>query len=541
MSKSASRKPAAAPKAAALAPKSKAAAPAANKRKRAPEPESEDDEEDAAMLDAMVGGGSDDDDDEEDADDIEIDPQEIAAMAHLYGKQSRRPSAADEDDDEDAGQDGESSEDDGEEATDEGTGQIARPAKKKVKLTFLNNKVAMLDKLQEMKLPATFPWIESLQLTTKKSFLQATGEAKDAVHDDLKREAALSVGDMRAPRARHRRASLVQLPAVADALSPIVFLFSACSYELSLNSASEGLQQLTDLSIPFRIPPDFFAERLKADKHMARIKDKLIEEKQKMVSVSERKLHKESQRFGKKVQSAKLQEKSAEKKANLAAAGRMRKSDDQELGVERSILPGVAAHLAANKADESARREKKSAKRDAKDKKYGNGGKKRNVRKNDKESVAAGKDYAAGNMRKNFAGFKDSKPGSVAQRQASRGWPAARRPPLAHSSLYMPLPLPLQFVPGASFFFEQVDHLESQWFDLHSEWSRRSRRPRRRRGRAWRRTRWTRRKQAEPTGKVVARVIEEVSRPQCVRRKPFVYRFHTQQSSKLEHFDQCMF
>lgn len=187
------------------------------------------------------------------------------------------------------------------------------------------------------------------------------------------------------------------------------------SYELSLNAASEGLQQLTDLNIPFRIPADFFAERVKPDKHMARVKDKLIEEQRKMVAVAERKQDKETRRFAKQVQSAKIQEKSAEKKANLAAAGKMRKAPegaDRELGVERSILPGVSAHLAANRADEAARREKKSAKREAKDKKYGHGGKKRNVRKNDKESATSGKDYTVGKMRQNFQGFKDSKPGS---------------------------------------------------------------------------------------------------------------------------------
>ena len=176
---------------------------------------------------------------------------------------------------------------------------------------------------------------------------------------------------------------------------------------------------MTDLSIPFRIPPDFFAERVKPDKHMARIKDKLIEEQRKMLAVSERKQDKETRRFAKQVQSTKLQEKSKEKKANLAAAGRMRKVEDGELGIERSILPGVQQHLAANRAEEDARRAKKSAKREAKDKKYGHGGKKRNVRKNDKESNSAGKDYSLNKMRNNFQGFKDTKPGSSQDRRSN--------------------------------------------------------------------------------------------------------------------------
>lgn len=189
---------------------------------------------------------------------------------------------------------------------------------------------------------------------------------------------------------------------------------------MSLASASEGLARLTDLRIPFRIPPDFFAERVKPDKHMARIKDKLLEERRKMDSVADRKKTKEEKRFAKSVQSAKLQEKSADKKAALEAASKLRKQskeDGRELAVERSILPGIAAHMAANRADEAARREKKSAKREAKDKKYGHGGKKRNVRKNDSGSSQQGK-FDLGKNRGNFAGFKDNKPGSFSDRRA---------------------------------------------------------------------------------------------------------------------------
>ena len=82
---------------------------------------------------------------------------------------------------------------------------------------------------------------------------------------------------------------------------------------MSLGSSTAGLARLTDLQIPFRIPPDFFAERVKPDQHMARIKDKLLEERRKMDSVDERKKTKEEKRFAKSVQSAKLQEKSTDK------------------------------------------------------------------------------------------------------------------------------------------------------------------------------------------------------------------------------------
>ena len=174
-----------------------------NQKRKRQEVESEDDDDDdddemGMELDAMVDDDDEDEDDfDEDDDELDIDPQEVAAMAHLYGKKKKAAQQADEDEDEDDeddedGEDGEySSEDDGEEAGDEGTGTIARPAKKR-KVTFLNNTVALLDKLNDIRLPSSYPWVETLQLTTKKSFAEATGESPEAVHDDLKREAALS-------------------------------------------------------------------------------------------------------------------------------------------------------------------------------------------------------------------------------------------------------------------------------------------------------------------------------------------------------------
>lgn len=388
------------------APRSRAsgAASLGGKRKRAPEPDSDSDIDPDFDLDAMLadeGSEGDEEEHEDDDDDIELDPQELAEMERLLAQQrkqkkNKKGSAAqqeeaeeeedeDMDDDDEEGEDGEdSSEDDGAEEGDE-DGRIARPAKKKQKVVYLNNTAAMLDKLEDIKLPESFHWIETLQLSTKQSFEEATGGADaEAVHDDLKREAAF--------------------------------------YELSLAAASEGLQRLTSMNIPFRIPPDFFAERVKPDSHMARIKDKLIQEKQKMQAVAGRKAEKEAKRYAKEVQSNAFQQKAAEKRANLAAAGQMRKETgsgkEQELPLEKALLPGVAEHLRANKEEEAKRRERKSAKREAKDKKFGHGGKKRGSKRNTKESAHAGKDYNIGAMKKNFEGFKDSKPGSYQDRRS---------------------------------------------------------------------------------------------------------------------------
>ena len=193
------------------------AAPQKRKRAAEPEPESEEEDDDDdldALLDEAAAEGaqgeSDAEEDDDDDEELDIDPAEIAAMAHLYGRPSASNGGADDDDmdDGDAQLDGESSEDDGEEAADEGTGRIARPAKKPKKTVFLNNKAALEDKLGDIRLPADWPWIETLSVTTGKSFLDATENAADAVHDDLKREAALSVQRQRSKSSRGRRTAI---------------------------------------------------------------------------------------------------------------------------------------------------------------------------------------------------------------------------------------------------------------------------------------------------------------------------------------------
>jgi hypothetical protein len=142
--------------------------------------------------------------------------------------------------------DGESSEDDGAEYADDGTGAIARPAKRaktdeKPKKVFLNNKAALEDKLADIRLRSDYPWVETLELVTAKSFAETTDHAADAVHDDLKREAALSAthnthtNNATSHAIRHHRSIKRPLRAVAHAASAFLFgwSFSFCSFVCS--------------------------------------------------------------------------------------------------------------------------------------------------------------------------------------------------------------------------------------------------------------------------------------------------------------------
>lgn len=313
--------------------------------------------------------GEDDDDDDDDEigllenaeDEVEdFDPRELEAVADLVRKNRS----------------GESEEKVG-------------PAAKKIKTSYVNNKALLEEKLRDIALPVEWPWIETLTITSQKP-LALEG---DDVHDDLKREAAF--------------------------------------YEFSLAAVTAGLARLDDLDIPYRIPSDFFAERVKPDAHMNRIKDKLIEEKKRMEAVQERKKQKEMQKFAKQVQSSKIQEKHKEKRQNMEEAARMRKFGASAGGLDdgpeiaRSLIPGINDVLKENRNKKGHFNKnelpKKSKKREAKDEKFGFGGKKKYVKSNDKESSSKMSGWNLDKNRSLPKGFSKNKPGSRAPSHKSGG------------------------------------------------------------------------------------------------------------------------
>lgn len=67
----------------------------------------------------------------------------------------------------------------------------------------------------------------------------------------------------------------------------------------------------------FTRPNDYFAEMVKADEHMGRIKAKLVEEAAGKKASAEARKQRDLKKFGKQVQVAKLQEREKEKRSTL--------------------------------------------------------------------------------------------------------------------------------------------------------------------------------------------------------------------------------
>lgn len=97
-------------------------------------------------------------------------------------------------------------------------------------------------------------------------------------------------------------------------------------YSQSLEAAKKARALLRAEGLPFSRPKDYFAEMLKDDGHMEKVKAKLIEEATaKKASAEARKLR-DLKKFGKQVQVAKLQERHKEKRETLEKIKALKKS-----------------------------------------------------------------------------------------------------------------------------------------------------------------------------------------------------------------------
>lgn len=183
-------------------------------------------------------------------------------------------------------------------------------------------------------------------------------------------------------------------------------------YDLALAAVLKARTKFKEVDIPFARPDDFYAEMVKTDDHMGKVKDRLIYESKKIEAFEQRKNNKEHKLRAKEAQSNKVAAKSKAKKDHMTAvsdwaknaaanrvSGRLQEDDDEYMS------------KAFNKKRVSA------------DRKYGHGGKKSRFRSNDKATL---NDMSAYNPRGNFKGGMKGKGGSGANRTGKRARDAAR-------------------------------------------------------------------------------------------------------------------
>ncbi|KAI0015514.1 eukaryotic rRNA processing protein EBP2-domain-containing protein [Xylariomycetidae sp. FL0641] len=249
----------------------------------------------------------------------------------------------------------------------------------------INNTAALLTSLNRISIPTdkSVPFSSHQTVVSSKR----TGDEIEDVQDDLKRELAF--------------------------------------YAQNLEAAKQARKLLKAEGVPFARPTDYFAEMIKDDGHMEKVKAKLVEEASaKKASAEARKLR-DLKKFGKQVQVAKLQERQKTKRETLEkikTLKRKRQETGGDVGEREADLFDVGVDDELKKYNKSGGGKNDrgaggpNAKRQKKNEKYGFGGKKKHSKSGD--AISSG-DVSGFSARRMKTGAK-AKPAKTARLGKSR-------------------------------------------------------------------------------------------------------------------------
>ena len=95
---------------------------------------------------------------------------------------------------------------------------------------------------------------------------------------------------------------------------PDTFPVPLYSYKQALYSAQTARSLAQKANFPFTRPADYFAEMVKSDAHMERIRQRLLDESAGLKRAEEKRKEREGKKFGKQVQLEKIKERQQNKK-----------------------------------------------------------------------------------------------------------------------------------------------------------------------------------------------------------------------------------
>lgn len=116
-------------------------------------------------------------------------------------------------------------------------------------------------------------------------------------------------------------ATETDIPDVADDLARELALYKQC-----LDAARRARALLRAEGVPLSRPADYFAEMVKPDEHMEKVKAKLVEDATAKKAAAEARKLRDLKKFGKQVQVAKLQERAKAKKDTLEKISSLKRS-----------------------------------------------------------------------------------------------------------------------------------------------------------------------------------------------------------------------
>ncbi|KAL8951876.1 MAG: hypothetical protein Q9222_002182 [Ikaeria aurantiellina] len=159
-----------------------------------------------------------------------------------------------------------------------------------------------------------------------------------------------------------------------------------------LDASMEAKLLLQKEGVAFSRPADYFAEMIKSDEHMGKIKKRMTDEAADKKAAADARKLRDLKKFGKQVQIAKLQARDKAKRETLDKinALKCKRKNNEEDGADETKLFDVALADASisHKAARGSRMGGTSSKRQRKEDKFGFGGKKRFAKSGDAVSTS---------------------------------------------------------------------------------------------------------------------------------------------------------
>ena len=191
--------------------------------------------------------------------------------------------------------------------------------------------------------------------------------------------------------------SVTQIEDIDDDLSRELAFYSS-----ALAGAKAARSLLLAEGVPFSRPTDYFAEMVKSDDHMKRVKSRLVSEEAGRKASAEAKKMREAKKFGKAVQMEKQKERAKMKRDMLDKVNvlkRKRKGGEAEgvgegdFDIALDDAKDDAPKKRAKNDSRSSERTQPNKKRQAKDQNFGFGGKKRFGKSGDAASTGDMRGY----------------------------------------------------------------------------------------------------------------------------------------------------
>jgi len=156
-------------------------------------------------------------------------------------------------------------------------------------------------------------------------------------------------------------------------------------YNQALSATVSAIHRFDASGTSWLRPPDYFAEMVKTDEHMAKIKDRLMHEQQQIEQAEERRKAREQKAYSKQVQAEKQKERQQSKKQQINQIQHLRKQReksgfagelDYDEAIEKLGQPRQRQQQQKGRAGERIRAGEpmSSKKRQMKDAKFGFGG-----------------------------------------------------------------------------------------------------------------------------------------------------------------------